>query len=92
MCDVSNYTVGAVLGQVVNKQSHMIHYVSRTLNLAQCNYSIIEKELLAILFALHKFWSYLLGSKVIVFSNHATLKHLLEKKESKLRLNRWILF
>ncbi|KAK4394448.1 Retrovirus-related Pol polyprotein from transposon opus [Sesamum angolense] len=50
-----------------------------------------EKELLAIVFALDKFRSYLLGSKIVVFSDHATLKHLLSKKESKPRLIRWIL-
>nr|XP_029117740.1 uncharacterized protein LOC114913285 [Elaeis guineensis] len=91
MCDASNYAVGAVLGQQVGKQPHVIHYASRTLNSAQCNYSTIEKELLAIVFALDKFRSYLLGSKVIVFFDHATLKHLLAKKESKPRLIRWIL-
>ena len=83
MYDASNYTVGAVLGQRNNNQPHVIHYAFKTLNATQCNYSTTEKELLAIVFALDKFCSYLLGSKVIVFSDHATLKHLLTKKESK---------
>jgi len=68
----------------------VIHYASRTLNSAQCNYSTTEKDLLAIVFELDKFRSYLLGSKVIVFSDHAALKHLLAK-ELKPRLIRWIL-
>ena len=42
-------------------------------------------------FALDKFRSYLLGSKVIVFTDHATLRYLLSKKETKPRLIRWIL-
>ena len=91
MCDASNYAIGAVLGQRVGKQTHVIHYASRTLNSAQCNYSTTEKELLAIVFALDKFRSYLLGCKVIVFSDHSALRHLLAKKESKPRLIRWIL-
>ncbi|RDX67610.1 Retrovirus-related Pol polyprotein from transposon 17.6, partial [Mucuna pruriens] len=41
----------------------------------------IEKELLAIVFVLDKFFSYLLGSKVIVFSDHTTLKYLLKKPD-----------
>ncbi|KAL0339184.1 UNVERIFIED_CONTAM: hypothetical protein Sangu_1440500 [Sesamum angustifolium] len=53
--------------------------------------STTENELLAIVFALDKFRSYLLGSKIVVFSDHAALKHLLSKKESKPRLIRWIL-
>ena len=91
MCDASNYAEGAVLGQCINKQPHVIHYASKTLNATQCNYSTTKKELLAIVFALDKFRSYLLGTKVIVFSDHAALRHLLAKKESKPRLIRWIL-
>ncbi|CAN6581514.1 unnamed protein product [Malus baccata var. baccata] len=63
MCDASNYVVGAVLGQRVNKVPHVIYYASRTLNDAQLNYSTTEKELLAVVFALEKFRSYLIGTK-----------------------------
>ncbi|KAM2039446.1 hypothetical protein ACFX1T_012884 [Malus domestica] len=48
MCDASDYAIGAVLGQRMNKQPHVIHYASRTLNDAQLNYSTTEKELLAV--------------------------------------------
>jgi hypothetical protein len=56
---------------------------------AQCNYHTIKKELFAVVFALEKFRSYLLGTKVIVFTHHAALRYLLKKKETK--LIRWIL-
>ncbi|KAM1413934.1 hypothetical protein ACFX2I_005773 [Malus domestica] len=91
MCDASDYVVGAVLGQRVNKVPHVIYYASRTLNDAQLNYSTTENELLAVVFALEKFRYYLIGTKVIVFSDHAALKYLLTKKEAKPRLIRWIL-
>ncbi|CAN6567579.1 unnamed protein product [Malus baccata var. baccata] len=74
MCDASDYAIGAVLGQRVNKLPHVIYYASRTLHDAQLNYSTTEKELLAIVFALEKFRSYLVESKVIVFSDHAALR------------------
>ncbi|XP_026400374.1 uncharacterized protein LOC113296277 [Papaver somniferum] len=90
MCDASDYAVGAVLGQRTGKLPHAIYYASRTLNDAQQNYTTAEKELLAIVFALEKFRSYLLGTKVVVFSDHATLRYLLAKKEAKPRLIRWI--
>ncbi|CAN6544105.1 unnamed protein product [Malus baccata var. baccata] len=90
MCDASDYAIGAVLGQRRNKQPHVIHYASRTINDAQLNYSTTEKELLAVVFALDKFRSYLLGTKVIVYSDHAALKYLLTKKEAKPRLLRWM--
>jgi len=49
------------------------------------------KKLLAIVFAIDKFRSYLVGAKVIVYTDHATLKYLLTKKDGKPRLIRWIL-
>jgi hypothetical protein len=91
MCDASNYAVGAILGQRIDKLSHVIYYVSRTLNDTNLNYSTTEKELLAIVFALDKFQSYLLGSKVIVYSDHAALKYLFSKKDAKSCLIWWIL-
>ncbi|CAN6549775.1 unnamed protein product [Malus baccata var. baccata] len=91
MCDASDYVVGAILGQRVNKVPHVIYYASRTLNDAQLNYSTTENELLAVVFALEKFRSYLIGTKVIVFSDHAALKYLLTKKYAKPQLIRWIL-
>ncbi|CAL2255277.1 unnamed protein product [Prunus armeniaca] len=86
MCDASDYAIGVVLGQQKEKLLHVIHYASRTLNDAQLNYSTTEKELLAIIFALEKFRFYLVGSKVIMYSDHATLKYLMTKKDAKPRL------
>ena len=57
----------------------------------QLNYATTKKELLAIVFAIDKFRSYLVGAKVIVYTDHAALKYLLTKKDAKSRLIRWIL-
>ncbi|XP_074270854.1 uncharacterized protein LOC141594760 [Silene latifolia] len=91
MCDASDHALGAVLGQRKNGKVHAIHYASKTLDDAQTNYSTTEKELLAVVFAMEKFRTYLVGAKVIVFTDHVALRHLLIKKESKPRLIRWIL-
>ena len=91
MCDASDYAVGAVLGQRKDKKPYVIYYASKTLNSTQMNYSTTEKELLAVVFVLDKFRSYLVGSQIIVFSDHAALKYLLSKKDAKPRLIRWIL-
>ncbi|KAM2224152.1 hypothetical protein ACFXTI_018049 [Malus domestica] len=88
MCDASDYAVGAVLGQRKDKLPHVIYYASRTLNDAQLNYATTEKELLAVVFALEKFLSYLVGAKIIVYMDHAALKYLLSKKDAKPRLIR----
>ncbi|RDY05346.1 hypothetical protein CR513_10824, partial [Mucuna pruriens] len=63
----------------------------RTMDSAQQNYTTTEKELLVIVFSLDKFCSYLLGSKIIVFSDHAALRYLLKKPDAKPRLIRWML-
>ncbi|XP_042388061.1 uncharacterized protein LOC121980164 [Zingiber officinale] len=91
MCDASDYAVGAVLGQRRDRKVHAIYYASRTLDDAQMNYATTEKELLAIVFALDKFRSYLVGFKVIVYTDHAAIRYLLSKKDAKPRLIRWIL-
>jgi hypothetical protein len=91
MCDASDYAVGAVLGQTKDRKHHAIAYANKTLTGAQLNYTRTEKELLAIVFAIDKFRSYLVRAKVIVYTDHAALKYLLTKKDTKPRLIRWIL-
>ena len=86
MCDASDFALGAVLGQRKDRKLHVIYYTSRTLNDAQLNYATTEKELLAVVYAFDKFYSYLLGSNVIVYTDHAAIKYLLAKKDAKPRL------
>jgi hypothetical protein len=45
----------------------------------------------AVIFAIDKFISYLVGAKIVIYTDHATLKYLLTKKDAKPRLIRWIL-
>jgi hypothetical protein len=91
MCDASDYAVGAVLSQSKDKKHYVISYASKTLTGPQLNYTTTEKELLAVLFAIEKFRSYLVGTKVIVYTDHAALKYLLINKDAKSCLVRWIL-
>ena len=57
----------------------------------QLNHATTKRELLVVVFAMDKFRSYLVGAKVIVYTDHAALKYLLTKKDAKPRLIRWIL-
>jgi len=68
----------------------VIYYSSRTLNDAQLNYITTEKEFLAIVFALEKFWLYLLELKTTIFTDHFVLRYLMLKKDVKARVFRWI--
>ncbi|KAH9671394.1 hypothetical protein KPL70_017357 [Citrus sinensis] len=63
MCDTSDHSVGAVLGQRKDKVFHSIYYASKTFTSTQINYTTTEKELLAIVFAFDKFKAYLVDRK-----------------------------
>ena len=91
MCDVSDYAMGAVLGQRIEKIFKAIYYASKTFNEAQENYSTIEKEMLAMMFACEIFKPYILGSHVIIHTDHAAIKYLMAKKDVKPRLIIWVL-
>ena len=91
MCNASHFAMGAVLGKIKEKIFRAIYYASITFNEAQENYSTIEKEMLAIVFACEKFRPYILGSHVIVHTDHGAIKYLMSKKEAKPRLIRWVL-
>ncbi|GAB2288480.1 hypothetical protein Dimus_038000 [Dionaea muscipula] len=91
MCDASECAVGAALGQKKDKIFQPIYYASKTLDPTQQNYTTSEKLLLAIVFAFDKFRQYLIGTHVIVNTDHSALKYLLQKQDSKPRLLRWVL-
>ncbi|RVW58452.1 Retrovirus-related Pol polyprotein from transposon 17.6 [Vitis vinifera] len=91
MCDSSDYAIGVVLGQREDGKPYVIYYASKSLNDAQRNYTTTEKELLAVVYALDKFRAYLIGSSIVVFTDHSALKYLLTKQDAKARLIRWIL-
>src|SRR3954452_7128623 len=91
MCDASDFSVSAVLGRRVDKKLNVIHYASKTLDSAQRNYATTEKEFLAVVFACDKFRSYIVDSKVTIHTNHAAIRYLMEKKDAKSRLTRWVL-
>ncbi|KAF8088497.1 hypothetical protein N665_0540s0019 [Sinapis alba] len=84
---------GIVLDHNVSEQGSRLtkKRSGRTLDEAQCCYATTKKDLLAIVFAFGKFKSYLVGSKVVVHTDHAALRYLLTKKDAKTRLLRWIL-
>nr|GEY12513.1 reverse transcriptase domain-containing protein [Tanacetum cinerariifolium] len=91
MCDASDFVIGAVLGQRHEKHFKPIHYASKTMNCAESNYTTIEKEMLAIVYAFKKFRSYLIMNKSIVHTDHSALKYLFAKKDAKARLLCWVL-
>ncbi|GJV14746.1 reverse transcriptase domain-containing protein [Tanacetum coccineum] len=91
MCDASDFSIGAVLGQRHEKHFRPIHYASKTMTEVESHYTTTKKEMLAMVYAFEKFRSYLILNKSIVYTDHSALKYLFAKKDSKARLLRWVL-
>ncbi|XP_055640426.1 uncharacterized protein LOC129777879 [Toxorhynchites rutilus septentrionalis] len=90
--DASNFAVGAVLSQGQIGSDKPIAFASRTLNKSEENYSAIEKELLAIVWACKYFRPYLYGRKFTLYTDHKPLTYSLNLKNSNSRLIHWRLY
>lgn len=87
--DASNFALGAVLSQISGSDDLPIAYASRTLNESEQKYSPIEKELLAIVWAVGYFRPYLYGRRFTIYSDHRPLQWLFSHKEPSSRLFAW---
>ncbi|GFW47434.1 hypothetical protein TNCV_4537241 [Trichonephila clavipes] len=89
--DASKYALRAVLLQGEDKEEHPVEFASRLLNPAERNYSITEREALAVVWVLNKFIGYIDGASIIVASDHQPLRWLMKLKSPTGRLARWAL-
>ena len=80
--DASAYALAAVLTQEFEDGEHPIVYASGTLNAAERNYTMTEKECLALLFAIRKFRPYIEGYKFIAITDHSALTWLRNQKDA----------
>lgn len=88
--DASNYGVGAMLTQTIDGKEHPIAYMSKSLSAAEKNYSITERETLAVLVALEHWRCYLENGKTFtVYTDHSALKWFLSLSNPTGRLARW---
>ena len=89
--DASERGLGAVLMQMEQGQILPIAYASRKLKECECNYATVEKECLAIVWAIQKFQQYLYGHEFILETDHSPLVYLNKSKVTNPRLMRWAL-
>lgn len=89
--DACDYGIGAALVQRGENGERPIAFASRLLSAAERNYSITEKEGLALVWALQKFHSYIWGTAVTVVTDHHALCWLTTKKDLAGKLARWAL-
>jgi len=79
--DASDTALGAVLQQEQGNKLHVIGYASRTLSPSDARYCITRRKLLGVVFGLKKYRQYLLGQKIIVWTDHAALAFLMKTPE-----------
>ncbi|KAL0148983.1 hypothetical protein M9458_055787 [Cirrhinus mrigala] len=89
--DTSDSGLGAVLSQVQEGEKHPILYISRKLSPAEKNYATVEREALAIRWAVLELRYYLLGRKFTLVTDHAPLQWMARAKDTNARVTRWFL-
>ena len=89
--DASDVGIAAVLLQETNEQKFPVAYASKKLTTCQRNYSVIERECLAIVWAVQKFEPYLYGKQFVIETDHQPLKCLQKSKVANGRIMRWAL-
>ena len=89
--DASDDALGMVLGQIQNDREVVIAYGGRKLNPAEKNYSVTEREALAVVDGIKHFQHYLYGRKFVVFTDHNAVRWLMNIREPTGRLARWAL-
>ncbi|CAG2200816.1 unnamed protein product [Mytilus edulis] len=91
-CDASGSAIGYILGQVdENKRERVISYGGRALKNEEKNWTISEKECLAVLEGIKQHKVYLLNNKFTVFTDHKALIWLHKSKDTNSKLGRWAL-
>ena len=92
MTDASEYGVGAALMQEFDGTLLPIEFASRKMLPRERHYCTMEKEGLAIIFAIKRFDKYLFGKEFVLYTDHSALQYINENKPKNAKLLRWAIF
>jgi hypothetical protein len=89
--DAYDSSLGVVLGQKEGQQHYAIYFINKNLTPAKLNYTVTEKEFLAVNYAINKFCHYITGYEVFVHTNHSSIQYIMNKPITNGRITRWLL-
>jgi hypothetical protein len=89
--DASDTAIGVLLGQEENHLPYAIYFISKNMTPAELNYTVTEKEFLAVIYAINKFRHDITRYSTFVHTNHSTIKYLMNKLVTNARVTRWLL-
>eukprot|EP00253_Pinus_taeda_P009629 PITA_09629 len=89
--NASDTAIGVVLGQEENGLPYAIYFISKNMTPAELNYTVTEKEFLAVIYAINKFRHYITGYTTFVHTDHSAIKYLMNKSVTNARVTRWLL-
>ena len=79
------------MGQEENHLPYAIYFISKNMNPAELNYTVTEKEFLAVIYAINKFQYYITGYSTFVHTDHSDIKYLMNKYVKNSRVTRLLL-
>lgn len=88
--DASDYAIRVVLGEKEGAIEHAIYFISKNLQGEKFNYTMSEKDSLAIIYMLNKFRHYITGYEIFVHTDHSTIKYLMNKPVISGRVAKWL--
>ena len=91
-CDASEKGIGAILLQEYPDGKFPVMCASKKLLPRECKYSMIERECLAIVYAIKKFYNFLYGREFYIETDHQPLAYIQRRKVENSRVMRWALF
>lgn len=89
--DASDTAIRAVLGQEEDRKPYVIYYISKNLTPTELNYTMTEKEFLAVIYAINKCRHSIIGYPVVLYTDHSIIKYLANKPITNGRVTRWLI-
>eukprot|EP00253_Pinus_taeda_P013099 PITA_13099 len=89
--DALDTAIGVVLGREENNLPYAIYFISKNMTPAELNYTVTEKEFLAVIYAINKFRHYITGYPTFVHTDHLAIKYLMNKSITNSSITRWLL-